>query len=105
MSNTFSSFIFAFVFSFTVLVSIKSENKETILKLDSIKDGYKLTDIAGININKLDKGCLIFNTDKANGFQVSIIDNTNKSDEAKYWRDDFLSVQPKKNEYHQTNNF
>lgn len=83
----------------------KSENKETILKLDSIKDGYKLTDIAGLNINKLDKGCLIFNTDKTNGFLVSLIDNTNRSDEAKYWRDDFLSVQPKKNEYHQTNNF
>lgn len=83
----------------------KSENKETIVKIDSIKDGYTMTDVAGLNINKLDKGCLIFNTDKNNGFLVSIVDNTNKASEAQYWRDDFLSVQPKKNEYHQTNNF
>ncbi|MCT3942899.1 nucleoid-associated protein [Elizabethkingia anophelis] len=83
----------------------KSENKETVLKIDSIADGYALTDVTGLNIHKLDKGCLIFNTDKKKGFQVSIIDNTNKSDEARYWRDDFLSVQPKKNEYHQTHNF
>ncbi len=83
----------------------KSENKETILKINNIINGYTITDIAGLNINKLDKGCLIFNTEKKNGFLVSIIDNTNKSGEAQYWRDDFLSVQPKKNEYHQTNNF
>lgn len=83
----------------------KSENKETVIKIDSIADGYALTDVAGLNIHKLDKGCLIFNTDKKNGFMVSIIDNTNKSDEARYWRDDFLSVQPKKTEYHQTHNF
>ncbi|MDV3846050.1 hypothetical protein CMT92_00070 [Elizabethkingia anophelis] len=83
----------------------KSENKETVLKIDSIADGYALTDVTGLNIHKLDKGCLIFNTDKKKGFQVSIIDTTNKSDEARYWRDDFLSVQPKKNEYHQTHNF
>ncbi|OPC66671.1 hypothetical protein BAY13_17100 [Elizabethkingia bruuniana] len=83
----------------------KSENKETVLKIDSIAEGYTITDVAGLNIHKLDKGCLIFNTDKKNGFLVSVIDNTNKSDEARYWRDDFLSVQPKKNEYHQTNNF
>lgn len=67
----------------------KSENKETVIKIDSIADGYALTDVAGLNIHKLDKGCLIFNTDKKNGFMVSIIDNTNKSDEARYWRDDF----------------
>ncbi len=83
----------------------KSENKETILKINSTIKGFDLTDILGLNINKLDKGCLIFNTEKENGFLVSIIDNTNKSSEAQYWKDDFLSVQPKKDEYHQTNQF
>lgn len=83
----------------------KSENKETILKVDSTSNGFNLTDVVGLNINKLDKGCLIFNTGKENGFLVSIVDNTNKGSEAQYWKDDFLGVQPKKDEYHHTNQF
>jgi hypothetical protein len=43
--------------------------------------------------------------EKDNGYVLSIIDNTNKGSEAQYWKDNFLSVQPKKNEYHQTNQF
>lgn len=83
----------------------KSENKDTILKVSSTKDGYNLKDEKGINTTKLDKGCLIFNTETENGYIVSVVDNTNKNTEAQYWKDDFLSVQPKRNEYHQTNQF
>ena len=49
--------------------------------------------------------CLIFNTRKENGFLISVVDNTNKSSEAQYWKDDFLSVQFINNEYHKTNQF
>lgn len=87
------------------IVLFKSESKETILKINNTIKGFELTDISGLNINKLDKGCLIFNTERERGFVVSIIDNTNKGSEAQYWKDDFLSVQPKKDEFHQTNQF
>lgn len=83
----------------------KSENKDTFIEIEQVKDGFDMESRQGININKLDKGCLIFNTEKENGYVLSIIDNTNKGSEAQYWKDDFLSVQPKKNEYHQTNQF
>lgn len=83
----------------------KSENKDTILKVNTTSSGFDLKDEKGINTNKLDKGCLIFNTEKDNGYLISVVDNTNKSVEAQYWRDDFLGVQPVKNEYHQTNQF
>jgi hypothetical protein len=83
----------------------KSENKETVLKIDTIKNGYCLTGVKGININKLDKGCLIFNTDKESGYIVSVVDNTNKGYEAQYWKDNFLGVRPVNNGYHQTNQF
>jgi hypothetical protein len=83
----------------------KSENKDSILKVSSTNKGFDLTDITGLNINKLDKGCLIFNSEKEDGFVVSIIDNTNKGAEAQYWKDDFLSVRPKKDDFHQTNQF
>lgn len=83
----------------------KSENKETILKIEDKKTKYGLSDVSGINIRKLDKGCLIFNLEKDNGYLVALVDNTNKNIEAQYWKDDFLSVKPQKNEYHQTNEF
>lgn len=83
----------------------KSENKETILKVDATSKGFNLSDISGLNVHKLDKGCVVFNTEKENGFIVSIIDNTNRQVEAQYWKDEFLSACPKKDEYHKTNEF
>jgi len=82
----------------------KSENKETIIKVSPVNDGFELNDEKGININKLDKGCLIFNTDKENGYVVAVVDNTNKGAEAKYWTDDFLHVKPRNDEYSKTQN-
>lgn len=83
----------------------KSEIKDTFIEVEQVKDGFDMESKQGININKLDKGCLIFNTEKENGYVLSIIDNTNRGNEAQYWKDDFLSVQPKINEYHQTSQF
>ena len=83
----------------------KSENKDTFLEIERVADGFDIESREGININKLDKGCLIFNTEKENGFVVSIVDNTNKGNEAQYWKDDFLSVLIVNNDFHQTNQF
>lgn len=83
----------------------KSENKETVLKVEDRKTAYGLTNVSGINVHKLDKGCLIFNLEKDKGYLIALVDNTNKSIEAQYWKDDFLGIQPIKNEYHQTNEF
>ncbi|SFB27797.1 nucleoid-associated protein [Algoriphagus aquimarinus] len=83
----------------------KSENKDTVLKVNNKENGFELIDEKGINTNKLDKGCLIFNTGKESGFLISVVDNTNRSSEAQYWKDDFLGVQPIKNDFHQTNQF
>lgn len=83
----------------------KSETKENYIKVDLKKRSQLVNFDEGTNINKLDKGCLIFNLDKDNGYKICIIDNLNKSNEAAYWKDDFLSIQPIKNEFHQTNQF
>ena len=56
----------------------------------------------GININKLDKGCIVYNRDKENGYSVQIVDNVNRGEEARYWKDDFLKVRPRKDNYNQT---
>lgn len=83
----------------------KSENRETFLEVDQISDGFELKSTQGINIQKLDKGCLIYNTAKEDGYVLSVIDNTNKSVEAQYWKDDFLGVMIINNEFNQTNQF
>ena len=44
----------------------------------------------GINLNKLDKGCLIFNTKKEEGYKILSIDS-NKYD-TRYWLESFLGV-------------
>jgi hypothetical protein len=80
----------------------KSENKDTFLKVYPSGDGFEIESEKGVNINKLDKGCLIFNIEKENGYLVSVVDNTNRGAEAQYWIDNFLHVRPRKDEYYHT---
>ncbi|HEY5590174.1 MAG TPA: nucleoid-associated protein [Paludibacter sp.] len=82
----------------------KSENKDTFLKVYSSGDSFEIESQQGVNINKLDKGCLVFNTEKENGYVVAVVDNTNKGAEAQYWMDNFLHVRPRKDEYYDTQN-
>lgn len=83
----------------------KSENRDTFLEVEQNMDGFDVESRQGININKLDKGCLIYHTDKENGYVLSIVDNTNKGTEAQYWKDEFLQVRIVNNDFHQTNQF
>lgn len=83
----------------------KSENKESFLRVLTSKVGFDLESEKGIAVRKLDKGCLIFNTKAKDGYLVAVVDNTNRGEEAQYWKDEFLGVQPIANEFHQTNEF
>jgi hypothetical protein len=82
----------------------KSETKEPFLKVITEADGYSFTyEQEAINIKKLDKGCLIFNTDEAEGYKVVVIDQTNRNSDAVYWTDEFLKLKVRNNHYQQTN--
>lgn len=84
----------------------KTERKDTYLNVVGIGTEYDLECNNGINIHKLDKGCIIFNTDKENGYKVSVIDSNNKiADCAFYWIEDFLNTKMKQNSYFHTSNF
>jgi len=80
----------------------KIENKDTFLK---ITENFKILHEQGINISKLDKGALILNSEKENGFLVSMIDNTNKNQEARYWTEDFLKLKPREDSFYHTKNY
>lgn len=83
----------------------KSEKRQAFLKLDSSTEDFTIQCYDGISIEKLDKGCLIFDAVRASGFKVCIIDKSNKSIEAQYWRDSFLQLKPCSDDYHNTKEF
>lgn len=89
-----------------VIGIFKSENKSNFIKVVPGADGnFNLNYDDGINIEKLEKACLIFNADVGSGFKISIIDRAGKSAEAQYWKDLFLKVKPVNNNFHATKNF
>ncbi|MFC2152061.1 nucleoid-associated protein [Bacteroidota bacterium] len=82
----------------------KSETRETFLKVYPKDDNYSIESEQGIDIKKLDKGCLILNLEKEKGYIVATVDKTNKGEDARYWIDDFLKVKQREDEYYHTEN-
>jgi len=82
----------------------KSENKDTYLKVFQRNDNFEIDYENGININRLDKGCLIFNTEKDLGYKVCIVDNLSRSGEARFWRKDFLNLEERHDDFYMTQN-
>lgn len=68
----------------------KSELKHDFLQFEEKGTSLDLILQQGISLNKLDKGCLIFNYKKEEGYKILSVDN-NRYD-AKYWLEHFLNV-------------
>ncbi len=83
----------------------KSESKDTFIKLQQEAGNYHYQLDLGININKIDKGCIVLDTRPHSNFIVTVLDNINKSKEAKYWMDDFLQLISCQDSFHFTNDY
>ena len=68
----------------------KSELKHDFLQFDEKESTIDLLIQQGVNLNKLDKGCLIFNHKKEEGYKILSVDS-NRYD-TKYWLEHFLGV-------------
>jgi hypothetical protein len=80
----------------------KSEQKDTFLKARD-KNNFVMLDVdQGIDIKKLDKGCLIFNTEEESGYRLMVVDQNNY--DTHYWINDFLGAKPDTNEVYLTKN-
>lgn len=86
----------------TAIGIFKSETKETFLKVFEHGSSFEVVSEDGVNINKLDKGCLVFKSQSTEGYRVCVVDNTNKAQDAQYWVNDFLQVSPVANDYRHT---
>jgi hypothetical protein len=82
----------------------KSESKEAYLKVNAAIGSMDVNyEQDAVNINKLDKGCLIFNIDADKGYKVAVIDNSGKADSS-FWKDEFLQLKVRNDHFNQTNN-
>ena len=81
----------------------KSELKHDFLQFEEKGSNLDILVKQGININKLDKGCLIFNTHKEEGYKVLSVDS-NRYD-TKYWLENFLGVDALADENFYTKNY
>jgi hypothetical protein len=68
----------------------KSEVRTDFLQFEEKNSNLEMILQEGINLNKLDKGCLIFNYKKEEGYKILTVDS-NRYD-ARYWLEHFLSV-------------
>lgn len=80
----------------------KSENKEDFLKMLLESKDYRVLVDKGINVNKLDKACLIFNSNKSKGYKLLATDKKKLNGEAQYWMRDFLHVSHREDDFNST---
>jgi hypothetical protein len=73
-----------------VIGIFKSEIQSDFMQFEEKSNNLEMILQHGINLNRLDKGCLIFNTEKEEGYKILTVDS-NRYD-ARYWLEHFLSV-------------
>ncbi len=83
----------------------KTETKSRFLKLEEAGGAYHFQPDEGINPDKMDKGCIIFNIAAEEGYVVHVIDRTAKGGEAQFWKDTFLKVRAAADDYHATEDY
>lgn len=83
----------------------KSETNKPYIAMNMSESGsgYEIQHKFGYDLKGIDKGCLILNIGKEEGYLVFVIDNI--SGDAKYWLDDFLKVKPSSNDFYETKAF
>jgi hypothetical protein len=80
----------------------KSESKSFFLDVQKKKQKLSLEVREGIEPVKIDKGCLVINKEKEEGYDVMIFDNQGRGEEAIYWKEKFLGVKAREDEFHHT---
>lgn len=81
----------------------KSELKNPFLKFNAQDNQFQMLLDEGVDLNKLDKGALIFNSEKEAGYRILSVDS-NRYD-TKYWLEDFLAITPFEDAIFQTKKY
>lgn len=82
---------------------IKSESKVPFLQISEIDGDLRLTTQQGIYPDKIDKGCLVINHDRDEGFVVYLFDKSGAN--THFWNRDFVGAAPVKSDDYLTRRF
>jgi len=82
----------------------KTETKTNFFNLNIEGGEIQGEILEGIDLGKFDKACMVLPTNAENGFDV-LIHDSNRGEEAVFWRETFLGIMPQANDYYQTNQF
>lgn len=80
----------------------KSEESAHFAQFQMHEGRYVWNIQAGYPLSKLDKACLILDTEPEDGYVCLAIDRKQASGVADFWLKDFLNLEIRENEYHQT---
>lgn len=83
----------------------KSESSVPFIKMESKENKFQINHDYGFEINGMDKGCLIINNNTESGFRIMIGDKKNPDNDAQYWKEDFLKIEPINDDYYNTMQF
>ncbi len=83
----------------------KAETKTLFADAVPGPEGIDLQLKEGVELTRIDKGCLILNQAEDRGYELLIYDANGKGEEAQYWKDKFLGVLIRPNEFLHTQGF
>lgn len=83
----------------------KSELKQDFLQFEESDNQLTAMLQQGVNLNKLDKGCLIFNTSTEEDTVYKILSVDSNRYDTKYWLESFLGVEDMQDETFFTKNY
>jgi hypothetical protein len=81
---------------------MKSENTVPFIKIKEDRNSYAIEHDFGFELKGIDKGCLIFNSNQEQGYDVLIVNN--RAEESLFWTENFLNVTPRADAFHKTKN-
>lgn len=87
------------------IVLLKTEDKSTFLRVKNTSNSFDVSSEKGISLKKINKGCLILNTNKDNGLHICIANNSKSGNDAHYWMNSYLHVERLNDSYFQTEEF
>lgn len=80
----------------------KTETKDNFFKLYESKGSFEILVENGVSLRKLDKGCLIMQSNEETGYDVLQITDVN---DRQYWSDSFLAIKPRQTSFNVTKQF
>ncbi|MFA5619793.1 MAG: nucleoid-associated protein [Weeksellaceae bacterium] len=86
-----------------VIGIFKIDDKNPLIKAFPAENNYSLNLETALLLDKMDKGCLIFNQDEENGFTISSFDK-GKGEDFGIWADEFLKIRQREDEFYDTEN-